>query len=183
MPRKFFKKYMPTPHDIKNNKTLHVFGDLLHEPNLWHLNRRSVANAFAVGLFFAWWPVPFQMLLAAAGAIIARANLPISVMLVWTTNPVTMPPMFYFAYVVGVWIVGAPERAFSFEPSLSWLTSELHAIWKPFLTGCFTVAVISAVLGYISIALIWRYSIVKRHGERRQRRLFRKSNENNEKSE
>ncbi len=168
MPRKFFNKYMPKAHDIKNNKTLQVFGTLLHDPNLWHLNRRSVASAFAVGLFFAWWPVPFQMLLAAGGAIVFRSNLPISVGLVWVTNPLTMPPMFYFAYLIGVWIVGAPERVFEFEASATWLLNELHYIWKPFLTGCFTLAVLSAILGYVCIELMWRYSIIKRRNKRRQ---------------
>ncbi len=170
MPRKFFKKYMPDPHDIRNNKALKVFGTLLHDPNLWHLNRRSVAAAFAVGLFFAWWPVPMQMVLAAGGAIIFRANLPISCGLVWVTNPITMPPMFYFAYRIGVWIVDAPKRTFHFEASTAWLLNELHFIWKPFLTGCFTVAVVSAVLGYISIQIVWRYSIIQRQNKRRLRK-------------
>jgi uncharacterized protein (DUF2062 family) len=170
MPREFFRKYMPNAHDIKHNKALRVFGTLLHEPNLWHLNRRSVSSAFAVGLFFAWWPVPMQMVLAAGGAIFFRANLPISCGLVWVTNPVTMPPMFYFAYLVGVRIIGAPERVFQFEASTSWLMSELHVIWKPFLTGCLTVAVVSAVLGYVTIELVWRYSIRKRQNKRRLRR-------------
>jgi hypothetical protein len=173
MPRKFFKKYMPNAHDIRNNQALRVFGTLLHDPNLWHLNRRSVSSAFAVGLFFAWWPVPMQMALAAGGAIIVRANLPIASGLVWITNPVTMPPMFYFAYVVGARIIGVPERtpehAFKFEASLSWLMSELHMIWKPFLTGCFTLAVVSSILGYITIELVWRYSIIKRQNKRRLR--------------
>lgn len=170
MPRKFFKKYMPSPHAIKNSKTLRVFGTLLHEPNLWHLNRRSVAAAFAVGLFFAWWPVPMQMALAAGGAIVFRANLPISTGLVWVSNPITMPPMFYFAYLVGTWIVGVPESAFEFEASTRWLLHEMRLIWKPFLTGCFTLAVVSAVLGYISIELSWRYSIMKRQDKRRLRK-------------
>jgi uncharacterized protein (DUF2062 family) len=65
MPRKFFQRFLPKPQTIRDNKTLQIFGDWLHEPNLWHLNRRSVAGAFAVGLFFAWMPVPFQMALAA----------------------------------------------------------------------------------------------------------------------
>jgi uncharacterized protein (DUF2062 family) len=49
-----------------------------------------------VGLFCAFIPVPFQMLLAAPSAIIFSANLPVSIALVWITNPITMPPIFFF---------------------------------------------------------------------------------------
>lgn len=171
MPRKFFQRYMPDPHAIRRNRNLRIFGSLLHDPNLWHLNRRSVASAFAVGLFFAWWPVPFQMLLAAAGAILFRANLPISVGLVWVTNPLTMPPMFYFAYVLGAWLLDTPEMAFHFEPTVEWLTTGLQHIWKPFLTGCLVMAVVSALVSYFAVSMSWRYSIIKRRHRRRYRYL------------
>ena len=102
MPKRLIKKYMPDPEKLKQQKSLQFLGDRLHEPNLWHLNRRSVSLAFAVGLFAAWIPTPGQMAIAAAAAFYFRANLPISVALVWVTNPLTMPPMFYFAYIVGL---------------------------------------------------------------------------------
>lgn len=162
MPRKFLKKFMPDPHEIKNYKALRIFGELLHDPNLWHMSRRSVAGAFAVGLFFAWWPVPFQMVLAAGGAILLRTNLPLSVALVWITNPVTMPPMFYAAYVVGTWMLGVPEMSFKIELSMEWLMHGMAAIWKPFLTGCLTLGVVSSVLGYFGINYIWRHSVLKK---------------------
>ncbi len=171
MSRKFFQRYMPDPHSIRHNRNLRIFGSLLHDTNLWHLNRRSIANAFAIGLFFAWWPVPFQMVLAAAGAILVRANLPVSVSLVWITNPLTMPPMFYFAYLLGTWMLGTPEMAFDFEPTLDWLTSGLLHIWKPFLAGCLALAVSSALVGYYAVRLGWRYSVVKRRNQRRYRYL------------
>ena len=98
MPKRFLKRYMPKEHDIRNHKHMRYFGKLLHDPNIWHLNRRSVAGAFSVGLFMAMVPVPFQMILAAAAAIPCRVNLPISVGLVWITNPLTMPAIFYFCY-------------------------------------------------------------------------------------
>jgi uncharacterized protein (DUF2062 family) len=166
MPRKFLKKFMPDPHKIKNNKTLSIFGNLLHSPNLWHMNRRSVAKAFLVGLFFAWWPVPFQMILAAGTSILVRSNLPISVGLVWITNPITMPFMFYLAYVVGTWIMGVPEMHFEMELSIEWLMNEMVVIWKPFLTGCFVLGVISSLAGYFGINLAWRYSVIKKRAER-----------------
>ncbi len=163
MPRKFFQRFLPHPRTIKENKTLQIFGDWIHEPNLWHLSRRSVAGAFAVGLFCAWMPVPFQMVFAAGAAILLRTNLPLSVVLVWITNPVTMPPMFYTAYIVGTLIVGEPAAAdFSFELSFNWLLNELSAIWKPFLVGCFTLAASSSLIGYMAIQGIWRYIVLNR---------------------
>ncbi|MBE9561015.1 MAG: DUF2062 domain-containing protein [Proteobacteria bacterium] len=162
MPRKFFQRFLPKPQTIKDNKTLQIFGDWLHEPNLWHLNRRSVAGAFAVGLFFAWMPVPFQMALSAGAAIWFSTNLPLSIALVWITNPVTIPPMFYFAYIVGTWIVGEPAMDFSFELTYDWLLNELEAIWKPFLVGCFTLASTSSVIGYFGIDAFWRYEVAHR---------------------
>ena len=87
MPRKLIKRYLPDPENIKSNRFLKVFGKVIHDPQLWHLTRYSVGHAFLVGLFCAFVPVPFQMLLAAGGAIIFRANIAISVALVWITNP------------------------------------------------------------------------------------------------
>ena len=97
---------MPDHQTIKEHKHLKIFGKLLHDGNLWHLNRRSVSGAFAVGLFCAFVPIPSQMILAAAIAIIIRVNLPISVALVWISNPITMPPIFYAAYKFGAYVMG-----------------------------------------------------------------------------
>ncbi|MCW8855163.1 MAG: DUF2062 domain-containing protein [Gammaproteobacteria bacterium] len=161
MPRKFIRKFLPDPHKIRDHKSIKMFGTLLHEPNLWHLNRRSIASAFAVGLFFMWIPVPFQMALAAGAAIIIRSNLPISVALVWISNPLTMPPMFYFAYLLGTWILGVNEMHFVFEPTMDWLKTEMLIIWKPFLTGCLTLAIVSSALGFTSIRLLWRLAVLR----------------------
>lgn len=173
MPKKLIKRYLPDHKSLKEHKHLKHFGELLHDPNIWHLNRRSVSGAFVVGLFCAWIPVPFQMLLAAAGAIMFRVNLPASVALVWVTNPLTMPPMFYFAYKLGAWVLNEPTHAFNFEPSFEWLMAELGLIWQPFLLGCFILSIISAVVGFITMRLFWRFHVfqyIKRRRLRRKRR-------------
>lgn len=86
-------------------------GTLLHDPNLWHLNRHSVARAMAVGLFAAFIPIPLQMLLAAFLAISVRGNMPIAVSLVWLTNPITMPVVFFCTYMTGTWLMNIPAPA------------------------------------------------------------------------
>lgn len=161
MPKKFIRRYLPDYHKIRSHKHLKVFGDLIHDPNLWHLNRRSVAGAMTVGLFSAFIPVPFQMVIAAAFAIPARVNLPISVALVWVTNPVTMPPLFYFAYKLGTWVLSIPPRPFNFELSFAWLNDQLHMFWRPFLLGCFILGVLSAALGNLLVRAVWRLHILR----------------------
>lgn len=170
MPRKLIKRFLPDHHKFRDHKSLQCFGSLLHDPNIWHLNRRSVSGAFFVGLFCGWIPVPFQMVIAAAVAIMVRANLPISVALVWITNPITMPPMFYFAYKIGVWVLGTPAHKFNFELSFGWLMAELGQIWQPFLLGCFLLGLSTALAGYLLARVFWRFHILQYLKKRRLRR-------------
>ena len=65
MPRKLIKRFLPDHQKIKQNRAINMFGTLLHDANLWHLNRKSARGAFAIGLFNAFIPVPFQMYLSA----------------------------------------------------------------------------------------------------------------------
>ena len=175
MPKKFIRKWMPDQEKIRNHRYLNrLFGSLLHDPNLLHLNRRSVTGAFFIGLFMAFMPLPTQMVFAAAVAIWWRVNLPISVGLVWLTNPVTIPPVFYFAYKVGAWILGTPVRVIHFEDiSWDWLTSELAAIWEPFLLGCLICGLVCAIIGAISVRLLWRLNVVRQWERRKRERASR----------
>ncbi|MBV1909484.1 MAG: DUF2062 domain-containing protein [Kangiellaceae bacterium] len=170
MPRKIIQKFLPHPDKIKSNRFLKIFGPVIHEPQLWHLTRHSVEKAFLIGLFFAFWPVPFQMVLAAGGAILIRANLPLSVALVWITNPVTMPFLFGFAYYVGTMTLGHASSEFEFELSWQWLEHNLKALWQPFLLGCAICAVVAGIIGYFSIGIFWRLHIRNAWNKRKLRR-------------
>jgi hypothetical protein len=130
-----------------------------------------VAKAFAIGLFCMWLPIPFQSILAAILAVFFRANLPLTVVLVFITNPITMPPMLYAAYELGAMIIGHPSTGFNFEPSLEWLKNGLILIWKPFFLGLTVMAVISSLLGYYGVHLLWRLHLLQHLKERRARKL------------
>lgn len=170
MPRRTFKRWLPNPTKIKNSKSLKFLGHLLHEPALWHLNRKSVAKAFFFGLFLAMIPVPSQMILAALAAIVWNANLPLSVSLVWVTNPLTMPPIFYFNYMVGNWIMGSPVTLKEFHFSIDWIVSQMSAIWWPLLFGSIIVGLIAGTAGSLAINGFWHWHVrnswLKRHKER-----------------
>ena len=140
---------------MRAHHSLSVFGRLLDDPYLFHLNERSVPGAFAVGLFCAWIPLPFQMFIAVPAAVVARVNVPLSVILVWISNPLTIPPMFYFAYLVGAWLSGADAQPFEFEPSVGGLLDALKTIGEPFLLGCFVTGSVSALIGYTAMKWLW----------------------------
>ena len=175
------KKFSPNKEKIKEYKILKIFGNFIHEPNLWHFNRNSVSKAFAVGLFVAWIPLPLQMALAAFGAIIFNANLSLSVALVWLTNPITMPPLCFFAYVLGAKILHLPIKTLKFEISTEFLHSLIGDILKPFLLGSLICAIVSAFLGYVIVQILWRYMIIKNWQNRLKKR--RESRENQENKE
>lgn len=169
MPRRFIKRFLPDHGTFREHPHLKRFGARLQDGNLWHLNRRSVSGGVAVGLFWAFIPMPLQMLPAAASAIALRINLPIAVALVWITNPLTMPPIMYGTYRFGAWLLDRPARNIDFTLSLENLLANLHDIWKPLLLGSFVTGVIAALLGYGLVRLSWRIYIVRQRAARAAR--------------
>lgn len=168
MPRKLIRKYMPDEAKLKENRHLSWLGEYIHDPNLWHLTRKSVCKAFMVGLFCAFLPIPAQMLLAAILALFIRSNLPISVGLVWITNPITMPPIFYFTYLVGVWLMDLPAQAMEFELSVDWLSSGLSHIWQPLLLGSVICGIVAGILGYFLMQAFWVWQVNRSWKRRRK---------------
>src|SRR5690554_7645243 len=110
MSQSFISRHLFNPEKIRRNRSLRFLGDTINAPNLWYKNRHFVARAFAIGLFIAMIPMPMQMLAAALLAIPLQANLPISVGLVWITNPITTPPVLYANYKLGAWMLRSEEH-------------------------------------------------------------------------
>ena len=165
--KQWLKKTIPDRDKIRQHKHLRIFGKLLHDPNLWHLNRRSVSGAFAVGFFVMYLPPVAQMLIAAAGAIAFRVNLPIAASLVWITNPITIPPMYYFGYRVGIWVLGEPAKTVDVEFWFEW--RNWLDLLAPLTVGCLICATVCSALGYVVVQGIWRWNLVRQIRIRRAR--------------
>lgn len=173
MPRKWLKSYLPKATDLQHSRSLRILGEKLLAPELWHLNRQSVSAAFAVGLFVAWLPIPMQMVVAAGLAALVRCNLPISVVLVWISNPLTLAPMLLFAYQIGAWFLGELPILHEFELSWDWVAARLERIWAPLLLGSVVCGAVSSVLGWVGIRIFWRWHVVQRWDRRRHIRELR----------
>ncbi|MBJ7538143.1 DUF2062 domain-containing protein [Marinomonas transparens] len=168
MPKHYFKRFIPDPEKLKKNKALRILGSQIYEANLWHLNRKSVARAFFNGLFWAFIPLPLQMLAAALLAIPLRANIPLSLALVWITNPITMPFVFYFNYKIGTLILGSSDKK-DFQLSVEWIWDKMEHIWLPLYTGSIVSGLVVGAVSYALIIILWRLHVIKRWKERKSR--------------
>jgi len=165
MSRFSLKKLIPTPEAIKSSKSLRFLGDLIHDPNLFHLNRRSVSLAFFWGILIGLLPpLPVHTPAAAAAALFGRCNLPLVLAIVWVSNPITIPFIAYELYHLGCFILQVtPISALQ----LSW--DSFRQIWKPYLVGSLVGAISCATIGFFASNYIWRLN-VKRMWKARQKR-------------
>ena len=162
----FFQRYLPDPHQLRSHRSLRFLGELLHDPWLWHFNRRSTVRGLAIGAFYAFVPFPWQMLLAAITAVWLRFNLPVAVAMVWITNPLTMAPIAFVNYRLGEWLLGRPPGEWNFEPSLDWLLRQASEIGLPLLVGSMAMAVIAGIVTFCTAHLLWRWHIINRFRRR-----------------
>jgi uncharacterized protein (DUF2062 family) len=50
--------------------------------------------------------------------------------------------------------------------SWNWVQNGLGPMWKPFLVGCGVSGVVTGLLGYALLDLLWRYRVRKKYRER-----------------
>jgi len=161
--RKYLLRVLPSKSQIHENNTyVCLFGKLLHNPRLWRFNRNSVAQGVFVGIFIAFIPMPFQMVLAAAVAIFIGCNLPVAIAFVWVSNPITIPPLFYAAYKVGAVLLHQAPEAIEFRWTFEWMLAKLVDIWQPLLLGCAVLGLASAAIGNVLVRAIWYLQVIHR---------------------
>lgn len=183
MPRKYFRRFLPDQDTIRANRYLaRLDARWLHHPNLWHLNRRSVAGGFAIGLFAGLVPGPLQMLVAALLAIPLKKNLPVALITTLYTNPFTIVPLYVLAIAYGRFLLGAthhPVHVVPFEWDWAhWIDSTqgfIHwtiSMGKPFALGLPALALTLAALGYALVRGGWRACVVLNWRARARRRAM-----------
>jgi uncharacterized protein (DUF2062 family) len=170
MPKKYFRKYLPSHESVRDNRYIGILGAALHHPNLWHLNRRSVAGGVAIGMLCGMIPGPIQMFSAAILAVVLRVNLPVAMAATWYTNPFTIVPLYYLANKIGTLITGeapAVTAPLSIDFTLDnigdwiWVLREwISAMGKSFVVGLCTLGAALSVASYFAVRGAWRLYIV-----------------------
>lgn len=179
MPRKLFRKYLAHRDVLLAKPWLAPFRHWLTHPNLWHLNRRSVAGAVAIGLFAGLIPGPFQMLGALLLAVPLRRNIPVALAVTFYTNPFTIVPLYMLAYGYGRLLLRGRWEAdvVPFEWDWSDFLGSLDGLWlwtlslgKPLAVGLVALALTLALLGYFAVDLGWRAYVAASWRKRALRR-------------
>jgi hypothetical protein len=170
MPRRFFRKFALKRDRFQGRWFLAPFDHLLHDTRLWGIRRRNVVPAFSLGLFVAFLPVPGHFLVAALAALALRINLPIAALTTFVNNPLTVGPIFYLAYRIGLRLLSLQRQPFNFELSFVWFSERFVLIWQPLLLGCVLLGAASALVGYIALDALWRASLADYLETRRRRK-------------
>ncbi len=182
MPRKYFRKHLPSYESLQQNKWFARFGGFLRHPNLWHLNRESVSGGVAAGLFAGLVPGPLQMLVAALLAVLLRVNLPVALLTTLYTNPFTIGPLYLLAYEYGKLLTGGDGIALSQAPDLDWMhpvvwieafLGWMLSLGKPLAIGLAALALTLAFAGWILVRLAWRIEVTLAWRRRKRGRAAR----------
>ena len=135
------------------------FQHMLHDHHLWGIRRKTVVPAFSLGLAIAFLPFPGHFLVAALAALALRVNIPVAALSTLLVNPLTVGPLFFFAYKLGASLLGLDPGPFEFELSLDWVRNVFMTVWLPLTIGCVLLGSVAALLGFVFLDSLWRYSI------------------------
>jgi len=170
MPRRFFRKFAFKRHEVSRQWFMAPFQHMLHDHRLWGIRRKTVVPAFSLGLMVAFMPFPLHFVIAALAALALRVNIPVAALTTFVVNPLTVGPLFYFAYRVGAFLLSIEPGPFAVELSIDWLTNAFGSVWQPLLLGCVLVGSLAALVGYMLLDALWRYSIHDYKSKKRNNR-------------
>lgn len=165
---------MPTREELLANRWLRPFAAHLSSPLIWRFNRRGVSRGAALGLFSGFAVPIAQTPFAAVFAVGARANLPVAALSTFITNPLTVPFIYYLAYLVGSTLLRVKvETIFALSPDAGFI--ERSVMWLvtlagPTYVGLLVFAAVSAAIGYFGVNLGWRIWVGQRWERRRRQR-------------
>ncbi len=190
MAKKFIQRFIPDQEKLAQNKALSWLGPRVFHPNLWHINRESIARGMALGVFFGFLIPVGQIFVAAVFAVFLRGNLPTAAVCTLVTNPFTFAPVYYVAYQLGSFILGGaptPEvtpEMLNLDPELlvmppqevtsgisRWLL-EIENLGAPLFLGLGIFAVTGAAISYFGVKGVWRLYVVRRLNKKRRSKLI-----------
>lgn len=163
------RRWIPSKEEILAYSWLQPFREWLDHDELWDFQRDSVARAVLIGIFIGFVAPLAQIFLGIVVAVIVRANIAVSVGCTLLTNPLTVVPLYFMAYLLGTLVMDLPAMSWAlFKGELLksgsvWdgLLSLWHLVGEPLLVGTLTLATTLSVLGYAMVKLLWHRHVTQ----------------------
>ena len=168
---RWFRAQAPTRESFENNRFLKPFAKRVFHPALWRFTRRSVPRGVALGLLVGiFLLIPgLQIVGTALLSLPFRANIPLGAAMTFLSNPGTTPFILIASVYVGNLIlnIGADaskinaliDSGASIGQWLAWVFSEAA---PAMLLGLAIIALVSAAVGYVIAAFVWRWWQVRK---------------------
>ena len=164
MIRKFFRK------KASSKGKLDTFLEKYNLPRAYfNINRKMITRGVGIGLFWAFIPMPMQMLAVIATTPFIRFNVPIAIAMVWLSNPFTMPPMYYMEYLTGNFILGH-EGIENIELTLEWFSEHIDDIFIPLYVGTAFYSIVVSTLVYLLLNWLWIRSVKEEKCEKMRKK-------------
>ena len=141
---------------------------------LWSLTKNEFKQKYIgnlLGIFWAFIPMPMQMLAVLTITPFIKFNVPIAISMVWLSNPLTMPFMYYMEYQTGSFLLGN-ESLDDIELTLAWFSANWDKIITPLYVGTIPYSLGISSIVYFIINKLWIDSVKKENHHRVRR--FRK---------
>ncbi len=166
---------MPTREDMAGNRWLAPIAHRFLSPELWRFTRRSVPRGVALGLFAGFIVPVGQIFLAAFLALPTRANVPLSALVTFITNPFTLPFWLVAANKVGSFVLkidaatggtAQAEISSGHWQDFGWFlqTAGVTAF------GFVVLSVVSSSIGYLVASWFWRWRVGRKRMQQQQSR-------------
>jgi len=156
MIRKVFKKK-------KKSKGIDKFITKYNIPREYLLlNRKTVSSGIFIGLFWGFIPMPMQMLAVLLTTPLVKFNIPLAISMVWLSNPLTMPFMYYMEYLTGNYLMGI-DSSLNIELTLEWFSNNFDKILIPLYVGTMFYSIIVSGIIYLLINWLWIKSVKREY--------------------
>lgn len=102
---------LPRRANLSRYPVIRHFADAArNNPHLWSFRVPSVRRAIYAGAVIGFLPIyGLQLLFALGVSILLRANLAVACAFQLITNPLTVGPIYYTTYRIGIWVIQTLE--------------------------------------------------------------------------
>lgn len=165
------RKHTPTREEMAANKYLAPIAHRFLSPELWRFTRRSVPRGVALGLFAAFIIPIGQIFLAAFLALPARANVPLSALTTFITNPFTLPFWLVVANKVGnftlnIDVAGQAIASAKVNTGAWAMVVDFFQMAGATAFGFLVLAVVTPSVGYLVSGWVWRVVVSRKRARR-----------------